>query len=164
MHNRRAALILTSAFLLTGCLKNMSQKSDHITRLEVYKSVRRLDAFSGNRKLRSFNVGLGFAPIGHKLQRGDGKTPLGRYIIDRKNPRSQFYLSLGISYPNTQDIQMAKARGVDPGGDIFIHGQPNNAKTPLHGDWTEGCIAVSNKEMDILYRAVPVGTPVHIYS
>ncbi len=121
-------------------------------------------AYSGDRKIGSYNVSLGFAPVGHKLQRGDGKTPVGRYVIDRKNSRSRFYLSLGLSYPNARDMRLAKARGVDPGGDIFIHGQPNGSKVKRRrGDWTEGCIAVADHEMRTLFRTVDIGTPINIY-
>lgn len=173
-------MVIVLSVLLTGCdlttfLNQMDNQraslqtnrmhgAGKITRLEVHKGARRLDAFSSNRKIRSFDVNLGFSPLGHKFQEFDGKTPVGRYVINRKNPNSQFFLSLGLSYPNVTDIRLAEARGVDPGGDIFIHGQPNNAKGRRRaGDWTEGCIAVTNEEMAVLFRAVEVGTPVYIY-
>jgi murein L,D-transpeptidase YafK len=104
---------------------------------------------------------LGFAPDGHKVVEGDGKTPEGLYRIDRRNPNSRFHLSLGISYPNAEDIRVAKSLGKSPGGEIFIHGQ----KHPLRkdeGDWTWGCIAVTNKEMEKLYAMVKDGTPIAI--
>ena len=104
---------------------------------------------------------MGFAPRGHKFKEGDGRTPEGRYIIDRRNPNSSFHLSLGINYPRPQDVARARAAGVDPGGEIFIHGQrrPWDPKGP---DWTAGCIAVTNKEMERIYAMVRNGTPVYI--
>ena len=92
---------------------------------------------------------------------GDGRTPEGVYEIDRRNPQSQFYLSLGISYPNEKDIAEAKALGVDPGGDIFIHGRPKKYQSDLI-DWTLGCIAVTNREMREIYAMVETGTKIII--
>ena len=134
-----------------------------ITKLEVIKSTRELKVYSGNKVWRTYDIGLGRNPTGHKTQEGDGKTPEGLYYIDRKNPRSSFHLSLGISYPNSQDVAQARERGVSPGGDIMIHGQPNSGRRPARRDWTEGCIAITNEEMELLYRITPVGTPVIIY-
>lgn len=163
---RRATLFMTPTILLAGCIPfgENSRSYYRVTRLEVHKEARRLDAFSGSHRVRSFRVNLGKSPKGHKFREGDGRTPVGNYVIDRKNPQSQFYLSLGISYPNKHDKRIAEALGVNTGGDIFIHGQPNNAKRMRRGDWTEGCIAVSNSDMRILYRSVSVGTPIQIYN
>ncbi len=110
-----------------------------------------------------FDVGLGSSPVGHKQERGDGKTPVGTYVVDRRNPNSQFHLSLGLSYPNEIDQVVANVRGIDPGDNIFIHGEPNNFRRRPGRDWTEGCIAVTNSEIELIYRVVDVGTPVHIY-
>ena len=112
--------------------------------------------------LKYYDIDLGFAPIGDKEQSGDGKTPTGDYIIDRRNPNSQFFLSLGISYPNARDIAEARAAGVDPGGDIFIHGESKIAGR-RGTDWTWGCIAVSNAEMAQIWAMVPNGVPISIY-
>ena len=162
---RRAVLAFAAAALTAGCdpMSQASRKPGLVTRIEVHKSDRRLFAFAGDRKIKDYRISLGFSPVGHKLREGDGKTPVGKYVIDRKNPRSLFHLSLGLSYPNRSDVRLAEARGIKPGGDIFIHGQPNKSKQPLKGDWTEGCIAVTNSEMRSLYRMVDIGTPVHIY-
>jgi len=106
---------------------------------------------------------FGAAPQGHKRFEGDERTPEGRYTIDTRNPQSAYYLSLRISYPNADDRAYAQDRGLSPGGDIFIHGQPN--ALPLGrvpGDWTDGCIALSNSEMDQLWVAVADGTPIEI--
>lgn len=112
--------------------------------------------------LRAYKFELGFSPTGHKEQEGDGRTPEGAYRIDRRNPNSQYHLSLGISYPNANDISAARARGVHPGGDIFIHGTPQVVLGKP--DWTWGCIAVQNQEMDEIYAMVQTGTPIYIYA
>ncbi len=117
---------------------------------------------SGTRVLKSYKIGLGFAPEGDKKVEGDGKTPEGRYFIDRRNPRSQFYLSLGISYPNARDRAEARALGESPGGDIFIHGQPLSGR-PSSQDWSAGCISVKNREIREIYRMVGNGTVIDIY-
>jgi murein L,D-transpeptidase YafK len=133
-----------------------------VTSLVVNKSARKMYLLHHEHVLREYDVDLGFAPNGTKTKRGDGRTPEGSYLIDRRNPRSRYHLSLGISYPNSQDVAQAKAAGVDPGGDIFIHGQPNlrselkrAKKTP---DWTAGCIAVKNNEIEEIYAMVNQGT------
>ncbi len=111
--------------------------------------------------LKSYRVGLGFAPAGHKRFEGDGRTPEGTYIIDRRNPNSEFHLSIGVSYPNEADRAYASSKGRDPGGDIFIHGRPwKNRKGGQ--DWTAGCIAVTNKEVEEIYAMVRDGTPITI--
>jgi murein L,D-transpeptidase YafK len=104
---------------------------------------------------------LGFSPAGHKTQQGDGRTPEGDYLLDWRNPNSRFHLSLHVSYPNSEDKAQAAARGVSPGGDIFIHGTPA-IYAALGGNWTLGCIAVSNGDMDVIWKAVPDGTPISI--
>ncbi|MGA0226426.1 MAG: L,D-transpeptidase family protein [Paracoccaceae bacterium] len=118
--------------------------------------------FDGKTVLRSYKIGLGSEPVGDKKVQGDGKTPEGLYYIDRKNPKSRYYLSLGISYPNSADKAEAQALGKSPGGDIFIHGEdtkPNFFKR----DWTAGCIAVKNREIREIYALVKVGTPILIH-
>ena len=163
---RRTVLALAASAALTGCelFPEPSRRPGTVTRLEVHKGSRRMDAYSGGRMLRSYDVSLGFAPVGHKLRQGDGKTPVGRYVVNRKNSRSLFHLSLGLSYPNAADVRLAEARGIDPGGDIFIHGQPNGSRSKRRrGDWTDGCIAVTNQEMKVLFQTVAIGTPVYIY-
>lgn len=112
--------------------------------------------------LRTYDFELGFAPQGHKVHEGDGRTPEGAYRINRRNPYSQFHLSLGISYPNANDIAVARSRGLSPGGDIFIHGTPAYALGQK--DWTWGCVAVQNEEMDEIFAMVQTGTPIYIYA
>jgi len=126
----------------------------------VRKGAREMYMLNGNEVLSAHKVDLGFAPAGHKAQRGDGRTPEGQYFIDRRNYNSAFFLSLGISYPNAQDISRAEAAGVDPGGDIFIHGMERGRQRGT--DWTAGCISVSDAEMEILYQMVPLGIPIWI--
>ena len=115
--------------------------------------------------LRSYEVDLGFAPDGRKRFEGDGRTPEGKYYINRRNPESEFYLSLGISYPNRRDVAYALSQGREPGGDIFIHGQmPSLLRKALSRDWTAGCIAVANGDMREIYWMVRVGTPITLYA
>lgn len=128
-----------------------------VTHIVVHKEERRMFLLHNNEVLEAYDIELGFAPDGHKQFEGDGKTPEGTYRIDRRNPNSDFHLSLGLSYPNLRDIAVAKAAGKSPGGDIFIHGQPNK-KSGNGPDWTAGCISVTNKEMEQIYAMVKTGT------
>ncbi len=159
---RRAfgAGVLASAALI-GCGRRDSKFKRYngppVTAIVVNKGARSMYLLNNEDILESYKVDLGFAPLGHKSRRGDGRTPEGLYRIDRRNPNSAFHLSIGISYPNAQDIARAKAAGEDPGGDIFIHGQPNLTKAK-GADWTAGCIAVSNDEIEQIYAMVNVGT------
>ena len=135
-----------------------------VDRILIEKAARRLTVFRDGVTLRSYPVALGFAPEGDKLRQGDGRTPEGRFRIDRRNAESRFHLSLGLDYPQADDLIRASAGGYDPGGDIFIHGQPNAfiGKATLRYDWTAGCIAVSNTEIEELWRVTRIGTEVEI--
>lgn len=129
----------------------------------VHKSARTLDLFrAGKLAQRYTRIQFGDDPQGHKSQQGDEKTPEGRYIINGRNSGSRYHLSLRISYPNAKDKAQAIARGVDPGGDIMIHGQRNWVPMRIPGDWTNGCIALSNAEIEAIWSAVPNGTPILI--
>lgn len=134
---------------------------DHIT---VDKSERSLELFSrGELVHRITGIQLGDTPIGHKRFEGDERTPEGRYIIDWGNEASSYHLSLHISYPNEADEAYAAAQGRSPGGMIMIHGQPNWLSAGrVPGDWTDGCIALSNEEIELLWQAVPDGTAIDI--
>lgn len=158
----RFLLIALLTFLaLSGCSRFIDYDGPEVTRVVVYKTDRIMHLMHNEEVLETYEIELGFAPEGHKLEEGDGRTPEGDYIIDRRNPDSQWYLSIGISYPNAEDIAQARARGVSPGGDIFIHGTPRPFRRGA--DWTVGCIAVSNAEMRQIYAMVNNGTPISIY-
>ncbi|MEL1245370.1 L,D-transpeptidase family protein [Flavobacterium sp. DGU11] len=129
-----------------------------IDRLVVHKAARKMEAWSGNELLKTYSVSLGKDPIGHKQFEGDCKTPEGSYTINARNPNSAYYKNLGISYPNAADKATAAKQGKSPGGDVKIHGLRNGrgyiGKFHRWKDWTAGCIAVTNEEMEELYKAV----------
>jgi murein L,D-transpeptidase YafK len=129
----------------------------------VLKSYRKLLLMKGDEVLKTYVVSLG-NPVGPKVRQGDNKTPEGSYILDRHNSNSQFHRSIHISYPNADDLARARKLGVPAGGELYIHGLPNgfHGHSEALGDWTEGCIAVSNAEMDEIWRAVTDGTPIEI--
>ena len=154
-----AALLV---FGLAGCDPTIQlYDGPKVTGIVVQKAARKMYLVHHGKPLRVYDIDLGFEPVGDKTVLGDGKTPEGTYRIDRRNPNSQFYLSLGISYPNAADIAQARALGQEPGGDIFIHGEPNSW-VPEGDDWTWGCIAVTNSEMREIYAMVKDGTPITI--
>ena len=130
----------------------------------VLKSYRKLLLMRGDEVLKTYIVQLGGDPVGPKVRRGDNKTPEGNYVLDRHNAKSEYHRSIHISYPNAEDLARARKLGVSPGGELFIHGLPNDFRghSDALGDWTEGCIAVTNAEMDEIWRAVPDGTPIEI--
>ncbi len=136
-------------------------KADRIT---VDKSDRVLIVYKGSREIARYsNIQLGDAPLGHKQYEGDEKTPEGTYRISGRNPGSSYHLSLRVSYPNAADRAFAKSKGKSPGGDIFIHGQPNGYNGPtISRDWTDGCIALSNAEIAQLWKIVPDGAVILI--
>src|SRR3954449_2314847 len=119
----------------------------------VNKARREMLLLSGESVVRSYRIALGRDPVGHKEREGDGRTPEGRYTIDRRNPRSKYHLALHISYPAAADVERARVLGVDPGGDIMIHGVKAGVAHP-ESDWTEGCIAVTDSEMDDIWALV----------
>jgi len=132
----------------------------------VEKHARHMMLLSRGRVLKKYKISLGRNSKGPKVRAGDGKTPEGIYVIDSRNPRSRYHLSLHISYPNLSDSKRAKQLGVSPGGDIMIHGIRKGFGWlgPLHRlvIWTKGCIAVTNKEIEEIWRAVPNGTQIEI--
>jgi murein L,D-transpeptidase YafK len=159
----RVALLVALAFGLSACAsKFRTYNGPEVTRILVYKGERRMYLLHHDQILEGYDIGLGFNPVGHKQYRGDGRTPEGDYFIDRRNPNSQFHLSIGISYPEPHDKMAASEAGVDPGGDIFIHGRPWEYRKGGR-DWTAGCIAVTNREMEDIYAMVRDGTPIRIY-
>jgi murein L,D-transpeptidase YafK len=135
-----------------------------IDRIVIEKAARRMQLMRDGTVVRSYRIALGFAPLGDKERQGDGRTPEGTFAVDRRNDRSAFHLSLGLDYPRPEDRARAAQGGYDPGGDIFIHGQPNALPEGfrLRGDWTAGCIAVTNAEMREIWAVTPIGTEVEI--
>ena len=161
---RLKLIILAAAVALAascGGSKFRSYDGPVVTAVVVHKAERRMFLLNGNQVLESFDIALGGNPVGDKQFEGDLKTPEGTYFINRRNPNSRYHLSLGISYPNDQDRAEAKALGKEPGGDIFIHGRAgkNRGRGP---DWTAGCIAVKDREMEQIYAMVRVGTPIFV--
>jgi murein L,D-transpeptidase YafK len=132
----------------------------------VEKAKRILTTYSHKKAVKTYRIALGGSPEGHKEQEGDSRTPEGRYTIDSKNPKSSFHLSLHISYPGKRDRAHARRNGVSPGGAIMIHGTPDYlaalGAVGVVPDWTAGCIAVTNAEIEEIYRAVKIGTPIVI--
>ena len=164
--SRRFVLLGGIAAFLSACAsKFRSYNGPEVTRVRLFKSERLLVLDGAEGILRTYPVGLGFAPLGHKQFEGDGKTPEGSYLIDRRNPNSLFHLSLGISYPNVMDIAFAEAQGKSPGGDIFIHGGPRKGIDPTNErDWTAGCISITDRQIEEVYAMVRDGTPVDIFA
>ncbi len=163
MRFTRIILLFSVVLALGACSSKFKRyNGPEVTRVVVEKANRRMYLLHYDKVLESYDIDLGFAPRGHKAREGDGRTPEGRYTIDRRNPNSNFHLSIGISYPNEADIEAAREAGVSPGGDIFIHGaaRPFDRQGP---DWTAGCISVTNKEMEWIYAMVKDGTVIDIH-
>lgn len=144
-----------------------SSRADlHADGVVVLKRERTLQLWEHGKIVKTHKVALGGNPVGAKTQQGDHKTPEGLYVLDSRNAHSQFYKSLHISYPSVHDRAAARAKGVSPGGDVFVHGLPNGyrAAGAAHRlrDWTDGCIAVTDEEIDEIWAAVPNGTPIEI--
>jgi len=158
----------------------------NITSIIIEKRNRKLFLMDKNEVIKSYKVVLGRSPVGNKVKEGDNKTPEGKYYIDNKNPQSKYHLSLHISYPNKEDRKRAKKQGVDPGRDIMIHGLPNNISDYMNKmksvnldfvadtsndflswllmkfDWTRGCVALTNENIEEIYDLVDMKTPVYI--
>lgn len=158
----RALLLVVMALGLSACgsSKFKVYNGPEVTSVQVHKADRKMYLLHEGQVLRSYRVALGGNPVGHKQFEGDGKTPEGGYTISHKNPKSTYHLSLGVSYPNNADRANAAAMGKRPGGDIFIHGGP--IRKVKRRDWTAGCIAVKDREMEEIYSMVNPGTPIHI--
>jgi murein L,D-transpeptidase YafK len=167
----RRSFLVGSALTLSGCAGGWPFRKDPpplevlpgaVTRLHVLKGERLLRLETGDKVVREYQIGLGSEPEGPKLIQGDGRTPEGLYRIDRRNPQSAYHLALGVSYPTREDRERAWAKGRSPGGDIFLHGSPNGMDPEPAGDWTRGCIAVRNAEIEEIWRLVPNGCPIVI--
>lgn len=158
----RAAAMLLALFATDAAAKfppELAPEAQRADAIRVYKAARKMELLRDGRVIRSYRVHLGGVPTGPKREQGDQRTPEGEYAISYRNAASRFHLSLRVSYPNADDLRQARARGVDPGGDIMIHGgtPPGESR-----DWTEGCVAVTNAEIEEIWRLVPLGTPIRI--
>jgi murein L,D-transpeptidase YafK len=152
-------------YRISRCERSAAGQVDLI---RVDKSERMMSVYRDGRLVREFRVALGRGGPEPKQQQGDGRVPEGRYRISAHNPNSSYHLSLRIDYPTAEQIAAARRLGVNPGGDIMIHGLPNDrgwvGSRHTTIDWTDGCIAVTNPEIEWLYKAVAVGTPVEIHA
>jgi murein L,D-transpeptidase YafK len=137
-----------------------------VDRVVVLKKEHVLQLLSQGKVVKTYKVALGGDPVGPKTRQGDHKTPEGVYVLDFRNAHSQFYKSIHISYPNERERAAARRKGVSPGGDVFVHGLPNGYGSigAAHRlkDWTDGCIAVTDEEIDEIWLAVADGTPIDI--
>lgn len=167
MKRRSLLLGLSGLTLLAACGGGDSQKfrgysGPPITQIQVFKRKRKMYLISDKKVVKTYKIALGGNPVGKKQFEGDGKTPEGLYFIDRQNPNSAYHLSLGISYPNATDRAFAEAQGRKPGGDIFIHGRAGKDRGRGR-DWTAGCIAVKDTEIEEIYPMIAIGTPIFIF-
>ena len=172
MPGRLLTLCFASALLLLVSvdpgLQGGAQANDFpvADKVLVEKGERKLHLLKGGVAFRSFDIALGIRPVGDKEKEGDFKTPEGNYLLDAKNPDSEFFLAIHVSYPNSQDRAEARSKGVDPGGAIMIHGQPNDpTRSEAYyrtQDWTNGCIAVSNSDMIDIWLMTADNTPIEI--
>ena len=173
----RGVLVFCLIFLCSGAINALAevkfnekagnQLIELADRVVVLKEKRKLIVMRADKVLKIFSIALGRYSKGHKLQEGDARTPEGSYILDKKLRDSQFYRAIRISYPNETDIARAEASGVKPGGKIMIHGLPNQKSAEDVGhpyiDWTQGCIAVTNQEMRVLWSIIEPGIPIEIH-
>lgn len=159
-------MIAWDAFNLDRRIPALEPAAERATKVLVEKGERRLTLLRDGLPIRTYAMSLGRDPTGHKQREGDGRTPEGMYAIDFKNTRSRFHLSLRISYPDRTDRARAQQAGVPPGGDIMIHGLPRGfgwlGSLHLSRDWTDGCVAVTNDEVEEIWKLVDVGTEVEI--
>jgi|SRR5436309_2336115 len=166
MRIRLLTILLGSLWCAAGFAHAVDKPALRADRVLVLKKERTLQLLSRGKVIKTYKVALGGEPIGAKTRQGDHKTPEGIYVLDSRNVHSQFYRSIHISYPSAADRAEARKRGVSPGRDVFVHGLPNGygfvGGSHRLKDWTDGCIAVTNQEMDEIWAAVPVGTPIEI--
>jgi murein L,D-transpeptidase YafK len=164
--NLLLAMLLLPFLAVEGAAESVLLQGVVADKVLVEKAQRRLTLLANGQVLKSYRVALGGNPVGAKEKLGDQRTPEGNYIIDWRKPDSRFHLALRISYPGPEDLERAARQGVSPGGDIMIHGLQNGLEgiEEFHSlfDWTQGCIAVTNPEIEEIWRLVPEGTPVEI--
>jgi len=149
-----------------ACAHGADKPALRADRVVVLKKERTLQLLSQEKVIKTYKVALGGDPVGPKTRQGDHKTPEGVYVLDSRNVHSQFYKAIHISYPNAKDRAAARKLGVSPGGDVFLHGLPNGygfvGASHRLKDWTDGCIAVTNEEINEIWKVVPDGTPIEI--
>jgi murein L,D-transpeptidase YafK len=177
MRRGLSALAVVAAFLVVALagwdflkagrqIPQLADQASRATSIVVEKQSRQLTLLHNDKVIKTYRVSLGSDPIGHKLREGDSRTPEGDYTIDGKNRRSRFHLALHISFPDAKDRARAAQSSVPPGNDIMVHGLPNGlgwlGGLHLHRDWTDGCIAVTNAEMEEIWALVDSGTPIQI--
>ena len=159
---RILVLIIGVAFLTVASAQEVI-KADLV---RVVKNKSRLYLEKDGEVFASYRATFGAQPKGHKQQEGDERTPEGKYYLTYKNANSAFYLSIAVSYPNDEDRESARQRGVEPGGDIMVHGQPNGyawiSPVSQFFNWTDGCIGLSNKDMDKVWESIDPGIPIVI--
>ncbi|MGN8057754.1 L,D-transpeptidase family protein [Pedobacter sp. 22163] len=169
---KKAIFFIILFFIIGAVIYNLYPENKLPTNTEidyiiVKKSNRQLLAYSKQKLIKTYQISLGDSPVGHKEFEGDEKTPERVYVINAKNPNSGYYKNLGVSYPNKKDIAKAKLVSKDPGGDIKIHGIRNHlgfiGKFQRFFDWTNGCMALTNNEVDELFYAVNIGTKIEIW-
>ncbi|MBR1825657.1 MAG: L,D-transpeptidase family protein [Alphaproteobacteria bacterium] len=162
--------LFISVLFSNTVLSDVTQNIQPADRILVQKSARKMFLYSGDEVVREYTIRLGGNPTGAKTREGDNRTPEGDYTIVSHNPKSAYHLSLRISYPTQEQRAEAQKNGYSAGGDIMIHGYPNKAPAFIfrfihaRRDWTAGCIAVTNKEIEEIYKLVPDGTPIRIES
>lgn len=156
-------VLLAVLLVMASALSNAIEKADRVV---VVKSSKTLSLYRDQKLIRAFPVVFGANPIGHKQQEGDERTPEGQYTLDFKKADSAFYKAIHISYPSAQDVESARKRGVSPGGSVMIHGQKNHlgwaSFISQHFNWTNGCIALTNEDMELVWQAVDAGTPIEV--
>ncbi|WP_295447135.1 L,D-transpeptidase family protein [uncultured Thiodictyon sp.] len=164
-----AALALLYAVTLGGCGGGAkTTQVDYADRVVVKKSDRKLQLLQKGKVVKEYRVALSDNPRGHKIREGDRRTPIGDYVLDWRNPNSKYHKAIHVSYPNARDMEFAKFLGVEPGGMIMLHGLPNDVTSPVlradyrRVDWTNGCIALQDNEIDEIWRMVRDGTPIRI--
>jgi murein L,D-transpeptidase YafK len=162
----RNCWVFLTAIILGLSVTSAASARIHVDRVVVYKQQRKLVLLSGMREVKCYRIALGGEPVGRKTRQGDHRTPEGVYVLDSRNANSRFHKAFHISYPNAKDREAAQKLGANPGGDIMLHGLPKQygwlGKAHTLHDWTDGCIAVTNEEMDELWKLISVGTTIEI--
>ncbi len=163
--SKRLIFAIITVSVIGACAGSAQAAQMKADKILIEKSKRELILLKSGKVIKTYHISLGRNPNGAKVRQGDGKTPEGTYTIDKRNPRSAYHLALHVSYPSSSDVTRARKLGVSPGGNIMVHGLPNGSKGWIWRrwpDWTAGCIAVSDKEIEEIWRAVPDGTPIEI--